>query len=186
VKVELEKLAYLRRLDAHELDLSMLPDQRRRFLARIADRATPQQLARRDPPLRYPILLAWLSSSAVEVLDEVLLMFDQAISGREHHAKEKVKAKLAERAKSGESRQKLLDDILDIVLDTAVGRRAGRHAVARAGRHGADAFGPRLGAAATATRSRAPGRVDRLDRLPASVRSVCAGRGAVRRRHRRR
>jgi TnpA family transposase len=139
VKVELEKLAYLRRLDAHELDLSMLPDQRRRFLARIADRATPQQLARRDPPLRYPILLAWLSSSAVEVLDEVLLMFDQAISGREHHAKEKVKAKLAERAKSGESRQKLLDDILDIVLDTAVGRRAGRHAVARAGRHGADA-----------------------------------------------
>jgi hypothetical protein len=33
VKAELEKLAYLRRLDTHILDLSMLPAERRRFLA---------------------------------------------------------------------------------------------------------------------------------------------------------
>ncbi len=33
VKGELEKLAYLRRLDAHTLDLSALPAERRRFLA---------------------------------------------------------------------------------------------------------------------------------------------------------
>ena len=33
VKTELAKLAYLRRLDAHTLDLSMLPAERRRFLA---------------------------------------------------------------------------------------------------------------------------------------------------------
>jgi hypothetical protein len=41
VKAELEKLAYLRRLDAHALDLSMLPEQRCRFLThwRPADRA---------------------------------------------------------------------------------------------------------------------------------------------------
>jgi hypothetical protein len=32
VKAELEKLAYLRRMDAHTLDLSMLPAERRRFL----------------------------------------------------------------------------------------------------------------------------------------------------------
>jgi hypothetical protein len=31
VKTELAKLAYLRRLDAHTLDLSMLPAERRRF-----------------------------------------------------------------------------------------------------------------------------------------------------------
>jgi hypothetical protein len=33
VKRELEKLAYLPRLDAHTLDLSVLPAERRRFLA---------------------------------------------------------------------------------------------------------------------------------------------------------
>jgi hypothetical protein len=120
VKTELEKLAYLRRLDAHELDLSMLPDQRRRWLARIADRSTAQQLARRDPVVRHPILLAWLSQTAVDVLDEVLLMFDLAVSARESHAKEKTKARLAERAKTGEVRQRLLDEILDVVLDVGV------------------------------------------------------------------
>ena len=35
VTVELEKLRYLRGLDAHELDLSMLPAERRRFLAAL-------------------------------------------------------------------------------------------------------------------------------------------------------
>ena len=33
VKDELEKLAFLRRMDAHTLDLSVLPAERRRFLA---------------------------------------------------------------------------------------------------------------------------------------------------------
>jgi hypothetical protein len=33
VKSELAKLRFLRRLDAHTMDLSMLPTERRRFLA---------------------------------------------------------------------------------------------------------------------------------------------------------
>jgi hypothetical protein len=42
VKAELDKLAYLRRLDAHTLDLSMLPAERRRFLAGVGRRLTAQ------------------------------------------------------------------------------------------------------------------------------------------------
>jgi hypothetical protein len=57
VKGELEKLAYLRGLDADTLDLSMLPAERRRFLAGLGRRLTPQKLARREPARRYPILL---------------------------------------------------------------------------------------------------------------------------------
>jgi hypothetical protein len=49
VKDELEKLAYLRRLDAGTLDLSVLPAERRRFLAGVGRRLTPQHLARREP-----------------------------------------------------------------------------------------------------------------------------------------
>lgn len=40
VKAELAKLAYLRALDAHTLDLSVLPAQRRRFLAGVGSRST--------------------------------------------------------------------------------------------------------------------------------------------------
>ncbi|CAM3702040.1 hypothetical protein SMNI109538_08045 [Smaragdicoccus niigatensis] len=57
VKAEVEKLAVLRRLDAHTLDLSMLPAERRRFLAGLGRRLTAQALSRREPERRYPILM---------------------------------------------------------------------------------------------------------------------------------
>jgi len=120
VKGELEKLAYLRRLDAHTLDLSVLPAERRRLLAGVGSRSTAQALQRRSPERRYPILLTLIAQSAVDVLDEVLLLFDQALSAREAVARAKMNEALAERAKGGENRQQLLDEILTIVLDPAV------------------------------------------------------------------
>ena len=121
VKGELEKLAYLRGMDADTLDLSVLPAERRRFLAGLGRRLTAQNLARREPARRYPILLTLMAQSAVDVLDEVLLLFDQALSGRESAARERLTEALAERARGGEDRQALLDDILKIVLDPDVG-----------------------------------------------------------------
>ena len=55
------------------------------------------------------------------MLDEVLLLFDQALSGRESAARARLTEVLAERARGGEDRQALLDDILRIVLDLDVG-----------------------------------------------------------------
>jgi hypothetical protein len=109
VKGELEKLAFLRGMDAHTLDLSVLPAERRRFLAGLGRRLTAQNLARRDDDRRYPILLTLVAQSAVDVLDEVLLLFDQALTGRESAAREKMTEMLAERARRGEDRQALLD-----------------------------------------------------------------------------
>ena len=120
VKDELEKLAYLRGLDADTLDLSVLPAERRRFLAGVGRRLTPQHLARREPARRYPILLTLIAQSAVDVLDEVLLLSGQALSGRESAARARLTEMLAERARGGEDRQALLDDILKIVLDPGV------------------------------------------------------------------
>ena len=112
VKGELEKLAFLRGLDADTLDLSVLPAERRRFLAGVGRRLTPQHLARREPARRYPILLTLIAQSAVDVLDESLLLFDQALSGRESAARARLTEVLAERARGGEDRQALLDDML--------------------------------------------------------------------------
>lgn len=117
VKAELAKLAYLRGLGAHTLELSALPAQRRRFLAGVGRRLTAQALTRREPERRYPILLTLLGESVVDVLDEVVLLFDQALSGRESAAQTRLTEELAERARSGEDRQALLDEILVITLD---------------------------------------------------------------------
>lgn len=62
-----------------------------------------------------------LSQSAVDVLDETLLLFDRAISGREAAAKQQVAEALAERAEGGENRQALLDEILTVMLDAGIG-----------------------------------------------------------------
>src|SRR5439155_23818555 len=86
VKAEVGKLLYLRGLDAHTLDLSVLPAERRRFLAAVGRRLTAQALARREAQRRYPILLTLLNQSAADVLDEVIQLFDQAISSRESRA----------------------------------------------------------------------------------------------------
>src|SRR5256884_7416952 len=55
VKDELEKLAYLRGLDADTLDLSVLPAEGRRFLAGVGRRATAPSLGLRGAARRGPI-----------------------------------------------------------------------------------------------------------------------------------
>ncbi|MFV0309072.1 MAG: DUF4158 domain-containing protein [Desertimonas sp.] len=77
VKSEVAKLKFLRGLDAHTMDLSAIPTERRRFLAGIGRRSTAQSLTRREEERRYPVLLAVLTETAVEVLDEVIGLFDQ-------------------------------------------------------------------------------------------------------------
>ncbi|MFI0487470.1 Tn3 family transposase [Actinomadura sp. 9N215] len=120
VKAEVAKLEFLRAMDADRLDLSVLPAERRRFLATVGRRSTAQALARRDPERRYPILLTLVAQSATEVLDEVVQLFDQAVSAREGKAERKMRGALAERAKAGEDHQALLDVILAVVADPVV------------------------------------------------------------------
>ncbi|MBF6241470.1 Tn3 family transposase [Nocardia otitidiscaviarum] len=120
VKAEVDKLGFLRGLGADRLDVSVLPAERRRFLATMGRRLTPQALERRDPQRRYPILLTVLAQSATDVLDEVVALFDQAISAKFGQAERRMQQQLAERGKSGEDRQALLDELLAIVTDPQI------------------------------------------------------------------
>ncbi|WP_194909560.1 Tn3 family transposase [Catenulispora rubra] len=120
IKKEIGKLAFLRDLDAHTMDLSMLPAERRRFLHSVGHRLTGQALLRRESSRRHPILLAVLAQSAIGTLDDVVALFDQSVSARESRAKRKLTATLADRAKSAEERLALLDDILPVVVDVGI------------------------------------------------------------------
>src|SRR6266567_4190525 len=119
VKTSIEKLVWLRSMDAHLLDLSVLPNERRRFLAMVGRRSTVQAQERRGER-RYPILLALVAQSAVDQLDEVVALFDQAVPARESRARSKTDEALAERAKKGEDRQLLVDVILPVLADPSV------------------------------------------------------------------
>lgn len=120
VKDEVEKLLFLRGLGADALDLSALPAERRRYLAQIGRRLTAQALVRREPNRRHPILFTLLAQSAVDVLDSVVQLFDQTLSGSESRAKIKLRDALAERAKLSEDRLALLDEILPVLADAGI------------------------------------------------------------------
>lgn len=68
--------------------------------------------------------LLWLraidAQAAIDQLDEVVALFDQAVSARESRAKTKTDEALVERAKKGEARQLLMDLILPVLADPAI------------------------------------------------------------------
>src|SRR5260370_14924335 len=98
----------------------MLPPERCRFLATLGRRSTAQALARREPERRYPILLAVLQQTAVDVLDEVVQLYDQAVSSAEGRAARKLTERLVGPAKASQGRLALIDAILSVVFHPAV------------------------------------------------------------------
>ncbi|MFD9569256.1 DUF4158 domain-containing protein [Streptomyces sp. NPDC059982] len=117
---EIEKLRFLRGLGADKVDLSSLPAERRRYLAQIGRRLTAQALVRREPNRRHPILLTLLAQSSVDVLDSVVQLFDQTLSGSESRARIKLRDVLAERAKHSEDRLALLEEILPVLAEAGI------------------------------------------------------------------
>ena len=73
---EIAKLSYLRSIGADSVEMSVLPLERLRFLAGVGRRASPAGLRRREPTRRYPIVFATATQAAVEVLDELVELFD--------------------------------------------------------------------------------------------------------------
>ena len=121
VKTSIEKLTWLRNMDAHLLDLSMLPNERRRFLATVGRRSTGAGAGAAygaplpDPAcVGGPVLLPSTSSMYSVAL------FDQAVSARESRAKSKTDEALVERAKKGEDRQLLVEVILPVLADPSI------------------------------------------------------------------
>jgi len=117
VKAEVAKLAYLRGLGADRLDLSAVPPERRRHLATLARRSTPAALGRMAPERRHSILLAALAAAHTDIVDEMVQLFDQALSGTDSRARHQVAERRLAAAGADVERLVLLDDILEVVLD---------------------------------------------------------------------
>ena len=127
LKAELDKLEFLRRHGADQLDLSRVPAGRRRMLAEIGRRSTNQALQRADVDRRHPVLLATLAETYVEVLDELVQLLDQALAGADSRARHELSQRMVDRAKAEADRARLLDEVLDVLADPAIpDEQAGR------------------------------------------------------------
>ena len=79
IKSEVAKLAFLRQLGAHEWDLSDLNPNRRKFLAQVGRRSTSQTLQRMPDGRRYPILVVLLHETTLDLVDEIVDLFNRAL-----------------------------------------------------------------------------------------------------------
>lgn len=76
----IDKFKSLRDLGVTEWDLSVLNPNRLKFLARLGKKSTNQMLERSPPRRRYPILIAFLRQTLVDVIDEAITMFDRCLA----------------------------------------------------------------------------------------------------------
>ncbi len=75
------KLAWLRERGVGGWDLSALPANRLKMLARLGRRYTNQALQRMGPERRYPALVALLAQTLVDATDEAVDVFDACLAG---------------------------------------------------------------------------------------------------------
>ena len=73
----LKKLDHIRSYGVEGWDLSGINPNRVKLLAGLGRRSTNQILQRMAPEKRYPILLVFLSQTAVDITDEIIEMFDR-------------------------------------------------------------------------------------------------------------
>ena len=119
IREEIAKLAHLRERNVQYLNTSVLTSDRRRQMAQVARRSTPSALRRMRPERRYPLLLSALTEAYRDITDEIVLLFDQALSNIDSRARKLVREEQIQSANANTERLQLFDTILDVALDPA-------------------------------------------------------------------
>jgi hypothetical protein len=134
---EIEKLNYVRALGADVWQLNSLTPNRRKLLAGIGRRSTNQALQRMSPERRFPILLAFLAQAAEDVTDEIIDLFDRAMTNSYARARRELDEFRRSIARSTNEKVVLFRAMGRVVLDAAMcgAREDHRRAVRILGRH---------------------------------------------------
>ena len=116
----IEKLSFLRKANVDKWDLSCLNPNRQKILARIGRRGTNQYLQRLIKERRYPIIIAFLKQSFVDIVDEIIDIFIQALWDLYQDAKKDLEIFQKSVAKSANDKLKMFRKIGYILLDLEV------------------------------------------------------------------
>jgi TnpA family transposase len=116
----LEKLAWLRGWGVDRWDLSSLTPNRVKFLAQLGRRTTNQALQRAPEERRYPILLAFLHQSLIDLTDEALDVFDGCLAETAARAGRELDEFRKAAAQTTHDKLRLFRDLGRLVLDATV------------------------------------------------------------------
>lgn len=114
----LDKLAYLKQWTLG--DLSALNPNRIKLLAQVGRRSTPRALQRAPDERRYPILLAFLHQSLVDITDEGLDMFDRCLAHAYARARGDLETFRTEVARATNDKVLLFQELARAVLDPEI------------------------------------------------------------------
>ena len=116
----LDKLSLLRQWDIDQWDLTLLNPNRQKFLARLGRKYTAQALRRMGPERRYPILVAFLKETMIDLTDEIIDIFDVCLATRHKKARSALEEYQTEVAKTTSAHSLLLQEIGQLVLDETI------------------------------------------------------------------
>ena len=116
----LNKLAKLQKWQVGNWNLSAVNPNRRKQLAQIGFRSTAQALSRMSKTRRLPILLAFLAQLYIEVLDELVEIFDRLLAAISNRAERKLAEIRQEIALLAGDKIKLLQELVKILIDPTV------------------------------------------------------------------
>ena len=116
----LKKISFLRNSGANTWDLSAMNPNRLKFLAQMGRKATNQYLQRLIPERRYPILVAFLRQSLVDITDEVVEIFDQALWDRYGDSKDDFDEFHKQTLRSKDKNLKLFQRIIPYLVATDI------------------------------------------------------------------
>ena len=117
IKSEVAKLAFLRQLGAHEWDLSDLNPNRRQFLAQVGRRSTSQTLQRMPDRRRYPILVVLLHETTLDLVDEIVDLFNRALKKTDSRSRRELEAWRVATAQASNEKVRLFSRLGRLVLD---------------------------------------------------------------------
>lgn len=116
----LEKFTLLQQWGVDQWDMSLLNPNRQKFLARLGRKYTVQALRRMGPERRYPIVLALLKETLIDLTDESIDIFDVCIASRHKKARKALEEYQKDMAETTEIHSQLLQAIGDVVLDDTI------------------------------------------------------------------
>ena len=122
IKSEVAKLAFLRQLGAHEWDLSDLNPNRRKFLAQVGRRSTSQTLQRMPDRRRYPILVALLHETTLDLVDEIVDLFNRALKKTDSRSRRELEAWRVATAQATNEKVRLFSHVWDVSFSTRTSR----------------------------------------------------------------
>jgi hypothetical protein len=116
----LDKRALLQQWSIDQWDLTRLNPNRQKFLAHLGRKYTAQALRRMGPERRYPILVAFLKETLMDLTDEILDIFDTCLATRHKKARSAWEDYQSEMAQTTSAHSMLLHEIGQLVLDEAI------------------------------------------------------------------